>query len=301
MFQSLAAGWADLVLPGTSYLERDGTYVNLEGRLQRLRRSVIPPAPDELAWISKLAERFDVEIAPYASAVFAELSERIYDGLPVRRGRRAGPAAHAQRGARGRPARAAGRAQGQGPAPDPLQGALLRPRGRARPRARSSSGRRPRSSSRRGRRVAAASRAARPSASRTTAPRLRAAGARQRRAARRVVRIADEHAGELGGLVERGGGASDRSLVDLDHQGVPDHQPAAAHLRLHDAGSSARCSAGCSCATAPTAPARSGSCSRSPTWSSWSARRPSTPRARSTSSTSARRCSRPSPRWPPSP
>ena len=39
MFQSLAAGWADLVLPGTSYLERDGTYVNLEGRLQRLRRA----------------------------------------------------------------------------------------------------------------------------------------------------------------------------------------------------------------------------------------------------------------------
>ncbi|HZE29105.1 MAG TPA: molybdopterin-dependent oxidoreductase [Gaiellaceae bacterium] len=82
MFQGLAAGWADLVLPGTSYLERDGTYVNLEGRLQRLRRSVIPPAPDELAWISKLAERFGVEVAPYPSAVFTELSERIYDGLP---------------------------------------------------------------------------------------------------------------------------------------------------------------------------------------------------------------------------
>jgi NADH-quinone oxidoreductase subunit G len=82
MFQGLAAGWADLVLPGTSYLERDGTYVNLEGRLQRLRRTAIPPAPDELAWISKLAERFGVEVAPYASAVFAELSDRIYDGLP---------------------------------------------------------------------------------------------------------------------------------------------------------------------------------------------------------------------------
>jgi NADH-quinone oxidoreductase subunit G len=81
MFQGLAVGWADLVLPGTSYLERDGTYVNLEGRLQRLRRAVIPPAPDELAWISKLAERFGVEVAPYPSAVFAELSERIYDGL----------------------------------------------------------------------------------------------------------------------------------------------------------------------------------------------------------------------------
>ena len=82
MFHGLAVGWADLVLPGTSYLERDGTYVNLEGRLQRLRRAVIPPAPDELAWISKLAERFPVDVSPYASAVFAELSELIYGGLP---------------------------------------------------------------------------------------------------------------------------------------------------------------------------------------------------------------------------
>jgi len=47
-----------------------------------VRRSVIPPAPDELAWISKLAERFEVEVEPYASALFTELSERIYDGLP---------------------------------------------------------------------------------------------------------------------------------------------------------------------------------------------------------------------------
>jgi len=82
MFHGLAVGWADLVLPGTSYLERDGTYVNLEGRLQRLRRTAIPPAPDELAWIARLAERFGVELSPLASAVFAELSERIYDGLP---------------------------------------------------------------------------------------------------------------------------------------------------------------------------------------------------------------------------
>ena len=80
MFQGLAVGWADLVLPGTSYLERDGTYVNLEGRLQRLRRAVIPPAPDELAWLSRLAERFGVEVSPYPSQVFAELAEKIYGG-----------------------------------------------------------------------------------------------------------------------------------------------------------------------------------------------------------------------------
>jgi len=82
MFQGLAAGWADLVLPGTSYLERDGTYVNLEGRLQRLRRTVEPPCPDELEWISQLAARFGVDVAPYAASVFAEVAQRVYGGIP---------------------------------------------------------------------------------------------------------------------------------------------------------------------------------------------------------------------------
>ena len=82
MFQGLAVGWADLVLPGTSYLERDGSFVNLEGRVQRLRRAVIPPVPDELAWIAKLAERFDVELSPHAAIVFEEVSERCFGGIP---------------------------------------------------------------------------------------------------------------------------------------------------------------------------------------------------------------------------
>ncbi len=82
MFHGLAGGWADLVLPGTSYLERDGTYVNLEGRVQRLRRAVIPPAPDELAWISRLAERFGVDISPHPSAVFEEVSAIAFGGIP---------------------------------------------------------------------------------------------------------------------------------------------------------------------------------------------------------------------------
>ena len=82
MFHGLATGWADLVLPGTSYLERDGTYVNMEGRLQRLRQSASPPGPDELEWISQLAARFGVDVAPYASAVFAEVSQTVYGGMP---------------------------------------------------------------------------------------------------------------------------------------------------------------------------------------------------------------------------
>ncbi len=81
MFQGLAVGWADLVLPGTGYLERDGTYVNLEGRPQRLRRAVIPPVPDELAWLARLAERFGVELSPHPSLLWQELSGTAYDGL----------------------------------------------------------------------------------------------------------------------------------------------------------------------------------------------------------------------------
>jgi NADH-quinone oxidoreductase subunit G len=81
MFHGLAVGWADVVLPGTSYLERDGSYLNLEGRMQRLRRAVIPPVPDELAWLARLAERFGVELSPHASVVFAELSGLIWAGL----------------------------------------------------------------------------------------------------------------------------------------------------------------------------------------------------------------------------
>jgi NADH-quinone oxidoreductase subunit G len=66
-FQSEVTGWSHLVLPGTSYLERDGTVVNLEGRPQRLRRAVVPDFPDELEWLAALGERFGVSISPWAA------------------------------------------------------------------------------------------------------------------------------------------------------------------------------------------------------------------------------------------
>jgi NADH dehydrogenase/NADH:ubiquinone oxidoreductase subunit G len=81
MFEESFRGLADLVLPGTSYLERDGTTINLEGRLQRQRRAVLAPVPDVLAWIAKLAERFGVALAPHASVVFEEISERCFGGI----------------------------------------------------------------------------------------------------------------------------------------------------------------------------------------------------------------------------
>jgi NADH-quinone oxidoreductase subunit G len=83
MFHELAGGWADLILPATASLEREGTTLNLEGRLQRLRRAVQPPCPDELAWISILASRFGVDVSPHASLVFTELSERLFSDLTL--------------------------------------------------------------------------------------------------------------------------------------------------------------------------------------------------------------------------
>jgi predicted molibdopterin-dependent oxidoreductase YjgC len=102
MFQESFRGVADLVLPATSYLERDGTTVNLEGRLQRQRRAVLAPVPDVLGWLAKLAERFDVVLSPHASVVFDEVSAKCFGGISFAEvGERAdlpAPAARAPRG-----------------------------------------------------------------------------------------------------------------------------------------------------------------------------------------------------------
>jgi NADH-quinone oxidoreductase subunit G len=80
MFSEPLRGWVDLVLPATGYLERDGTTMNLEGRLQRQRRTVMAPCPDETAWIAKLGARFGVTISPYPSLLFEEVAATCYPG-----------------------------------------------------------------------------------------------------------------------------------------------------------------------------------------------------------------------------
>lgn len=44
------AAAADVVLPGASYAEKSGTYVNLEGRVQRGERAVFPPGDAREDW-----------------------------------------------------------------------------------------------------------------------------------------------------------------------------------------------------------------------------------------------------------
>ncbi len=75
MFQSDVTAWAHVVVPGTSYLEREGTFVNLEGRAQRVRRAVVPTGQDELEWLSRLGERFGVEIDSWAAPTAEEVAK----------------------------------------------------------------------------------------------------------------------------------------------------------------------------------------------------------------------------------
>ena len=135
MFAEELRPFADVVLPATSYLERDGTMVNLEGRVQRLRRVVMPPCPDELAWVARLAERFGVTIAPEARGLFAELSPKLYPDVAGERGG-FGPEVGAPEPpkAKAEPKDRSGRRRRATPA-DELPHAVLGPAHRARARA----------------------------------------------------------------------------------------------------------------------------------------------------------------------
>ncbi len=138
MFQDSFRGLADLVLPATSYLERDGTTINLEGRLQRQRRAVMAPHPDLLAVLAKLAERFDVELSPHASTVFDEVSAKCFGAISFAEvGERASLPAPVERAPREQVSDTLKVSDTFGrTAPRRLSPALLRRRGRADARAR---------------------------------------------------------------------------------------------------------------------------------------------------------------------
>jgi NADH-quinone oxidoreductase subunit G len=57
---------ADVILPGAAYTEKEGTYVNFEGRVQRAERAVFPPgeAKEDWAILRALSEQLGVKL-PY--------------------------------------------------------------------------------------------------------------------------------------------------------------------------------------------------------------------------------------------
>ncbi len=79
---------ADVILPGASYAEKPGTYVNLEGRIQRGDRAVFPPGDAREDWtiLRALSEKLGHTL-PFDSfeqlraAMFAEVPALANEGL----------------------------------------------------------------------------------------------------------------------------------------------------------------------------------------------------------------------------
>src|SRR6202008_4257463 len=71
---------ADVILPGAAYTEKDGLYVNFEGRVQRARRATFPPgdAREDWAILRALSEVLGVKL-PYddRSALLAALEKDV--------------------------------------------------------------------------------------------------------------------------------------------------------------------------------------------------------------------------------
>jgi len=71
---------ADVILPGAAYTEKDGLYVNFEGRVQRGRRATFPPgeAKEDWAVLRALSEVLGVKL-PYddRSALLAALEKDV--------------------------------------------------------------------------------------------------------------------------------------------------------------------------------------------------------------------------------
>jgi len=62
---------ADVILPAPAYTEKDGTYVNLEGRVQRTRAAVAPLGDAKPEWIifSELSKLIGIDAETSLNAV----------------------------------------------------------------------------------------------------------------------------------------------------------------------------------------------------------------------------------------
>ena len=76
-------GWfADIVLPGAAFAEKDGTFTNTERRIQRVRQAVLPPGQARLDWeiISTLAEKMG---KPFGYQNASQIMEEIASLTPI--------------------------------------------------------------------------------------------------------------------------------------------------------------------------------------------------------------------------
>lgn len=84
LFMTETAEIADVVLPAASWTEKDGTYTNLETRLQRLGKAISRETMDDWEMLSEIGSRVGINM-PYrtTSDIFDEISRisTIYAGL----------------------------------------------------------------------------------------------------------------------------------------------------------------------------------------------------------------------------
>jgi NADH-quinone oxidoreductase subunit G len=75
-FQNDSSGQVTTIVPACDVLELDGTLTNLEGRTQRLRPAVTPPAgvSDAYAWAAEVAARLGVDLPQDSAGAFAAMA-----------------------------------------------------------------------------------------------------------------------------------------------------------------------------------------------------------------------------------
>jgi NADH-quinone oxidoreductase subunit G len=73
---------ADVILPGAAYTEKDGTYVNTEGRVQLARRAVFPPGDAREDWKILRALSGDVG-QPLPFDTLRELRRQMWEAHPI--------------------------------------------------------------------------------------------------------------------------------------------------------------------------------------------------------------------------
>jgi predicted molibdopterin-dependent oxidoreductase YjgC len=83
LFLTETAQLADLVLPGASFAEKEGTFANADRRVQRVRQAIKPVGDSKPDWqiISELAQKMGVEGFNFNSA--EEVAEEIASLAPI--------------------------------------------------------------------------------------------------------------------------------------------------------------------------------------------------------------------------
>jgi len=82
IFLSETAWFADVVLPGAAFAEKDGTFTNTERRIQRVRQAILPPGEAKADWeiIAALAEKMG---KPFGYQSASQIMEEIASLTPI--------------------------------------------------------------------------------------------------------------------------------------------------------------------------------------------------------------------------